>query len=340
LPDKYRLFFWGGTNILTTQRLNKIKVKICGRIWKKLFRQKRSAFAVKQAVDHIMYDSIMFLTRSIGTLPYRWGLGIGAWLGYLSYRLFLSRRDVTLKNLRDAYPEKSEGDIRDIAMAVFRNMGKLFYEICWFTCMDDDELLGRVNISGMEHIQAAYKRGRGVLVLTAHFGNWELMPVIGAHLKYPCSYVYRPLNAPVLEKFLARTRTRFGGKKIPKKRSFRKILKFLGQKGLVFLLMDQNVQRKESVFVPFFNQTAATNKGLALLALKTGAPVVPIFLIREESGFKGLILPEVPLIDTGEKEKDIEANTLAYNRVIESVVRRHPDQWFWVHRRWKTKPMT
>jgi KDO2-lipid IV(A) lauroyltransferase len=174
-------------------------------------------------------------------------------------------------------------------------------------------------------------------VLTAHFGNWELLPVLGARLKYPCGYVYRPLRSAALEKFLVRTRTRFGGVKIPKKRSFRKILKFLEQKGLVFLLMDQNVGRRTGVFAPFFNQPASTNKGLALLAMKTGSPVVPIFFLREETGFRGLILPEVPLVQTGDKEKDIEANTLAYNRVIESVVRRYPEQWFWVHRRWKTK---
>jgi KDO2-lipid IV(A) lauroyltransferase len=301
--------------------------------------ERGSISAVNRVLEQIAYTLIVLLTRGIGSLPPGWGLGIGAGLGHLSYRLLRSRRKVTLKNLRSAYPEKSDQEINAIALAVFRNMGKLFYEICWFTCMDDEELLGRVAISGMEHIEAAYEKGRGVLVLTAHFGNWELMPVLGAHLKHPCSYVYRPLDAAPLEKFLARTRTRYGGTKIPKKRSFRKILKFLDQKGLVFLLMDQNVRRQEGVFVPFFNNLAATNKGLALLALKTGAPVVPIFLLREETGFKGLILPEVPQINTGDKEKDIEANTLAYNRVIESVVRRYPEQWFWVHRRWKTRPL-
>lgn len=294
---------------------------------------------MSRVVEKIAYALIVLLTRCIGSLPSRWGLGIGAGLGHLSYRVLQRRREVTLENLRGAYPDKSEEEIRAIALAVSRNMGKLFYEICWFTCMGDDELLGRVKISGMEHIRAAYEKDRGVLVLTAHFGNWELMPVVGAHLKYPCSYVYRPLDAAALENFLARTRTRYGGTKIPKKRSFRKILKFLEQKGLVFLLMDQNVRRSEAVFAPFFSLPAATNKGLALLALKTGAPVVPIFLIREGAGFKGLILPEVPLINTGNKEKDIEANTLAYNRVIESVVRRYPEQWFWVHRRWKTRPL-
>ncbi len=295
---------------------------------------------MNRAMEHVAYAMIVLFTRAVGSLPPRWGLGIGSALGHLSYRLLKRRRDVTLENLRHAYPEKNETEIRNIALAVFRNMGKLFYEICWFTCMDDEELLGYVKISGMSHIQAAYEKGKGVLVLTAHFGNWELMPVLGALVKYPCSYVYRPLDAAALEKFLARTRTRYGGTKIPKKRSFRRILKFLDQKGLVFLLMDQNVGRKEGVFTPFFNRPACTNKGLALLALKTGAPVVPIFLLREENGFKGLILPEVPMVNTGDKEYDIEANTGAYNRVIESVVRKYPEQWFWVHRRWKTRPLS
>jgi len=295
---------------------------------------------MNRAMEHITYALIVILTRGIGAIPPGWGLSIGAGLGHLFYRLLRRRREVTLENLRGAYPEKSEGEIRAIALAVFRNMGKLFYEICWFTRMNDKQLLGHVKISGMEHVRAAWEKGRGVLVLTAHFGNWELMPVLGAHLKYPCSYVYRPLDAAALEKFLARTRTRYGGTKIPKKRSFRRILKFLDQRGLVFLLMDQNVRHQEGVFVPFFNQPASTNKGLALLALKTGAPVVPIFLLREETGFRGLILPEVPLVNTGDKDRDIDANTAAYNRVIESVVRRYPEQWFWVHRRWKTKPLS
>ena len=294
---------------------------------------------MNSAMQHIGYALIVLFTRAVGSLPDGWGRGIGARLGHLVYRLLRRRRKDTLENLRRAYPEKSEREIETIALAVYRNMGELFYEICWFTCMDDDELLGHLKISGMEHIRAAYEKGRGVLVLTAHFGNWELMPVLGALLKYPCSYVYRPLRAAALEKFLVRTRTRYGGTKISKRRSYRKILRFLEQKGLVFMLMDQNVGHRNGVFVPFFNQPASTNKGLAKLALKTGAPVVPIFLVREETGFRGLILPEVPLVHTGDKEKDIEANTLAYNRAIESMVRKCPEQWFWVHRRWKTRPI-
>ncbi len=107
---------------------------------------------------------------------------------------------------------------------------------------------------------------------------------------------------------------------------------------MVGLLMDQNVAWREGVFADFFGRPACTNKGMALLALKTGAPVIPAFLIRNHSGFTAKFLPEIPLIKTGDKVKDLEANTAQYNRVIESVVRQYPDQWFWVHRRWNTRP--
>jgi len=118
----------------------------------------------------------------------------------------------------------------------------------------------------------------------------------------------------------------------------RKILQNLKQGGLIGILMDQNVDWYEGVFVDFFGRRACTNKGLALLALKTRAPVIPIFLVREKTGFRVEIGEEIPLVKTGDKIKDIEANTQQYNNAIEAFVRRYPDQWFWVHQRWKTRP--
>ena len=259
-------------------------------------------------------------------------------MGRLAYTIVKRSRNIALNNLRNAYPEKKDAQIQRIAKAVFENLGKLLYEICWSNCLNNDELRRHVKIEGMAHIQTAYAKGKGVLVLTGHFGNWELMPVVGHLVGHPFSIVYRPLDFKPLERFTIRSRTRYGGSMIPKKRSFRKILNSLDRKEMVTLLMDQNVAAREGVFVPFFNMPACTNEGLALLALKTGAPVVPAFLLREKKGFTGMILPEVPLIRTGDKIKDLEANTSAYNQVIESVVRRYPDQWFWVHRRWNTKP--
>jgi Kdo2-lipid IVA lauroyltransferase/acyltransferase len=294
---------------------------------------------MNRALESIICAMIFCFTRSFGSLPRKWGRGAGALLGRFSFRLIRRSRTIAIENLRNAYPAKSEGQVCAIARSVFEGLGKLLYELCWSTCLRNEELARHVKVQGMVNIRRAYEKGRGVLVLTAHFGNWELLPIVGKHMGYPFSIVYRPLDARPLEKFIVRTRTRFGGTLIPKKRSFRKVLKSLERKELVALLMDQNVARREGVFAPFFDRPACTNKGLALLALKTGAPVIPIFLLREEKGFTGLIFPEIPLVRTGDKTRDLEINTRAYNQVIESLVRRHPEQWFWIHRRWNTKPL-
>jgi KDO2-lipid IV(A) lauroyltransferase len=155
---------------------------------------------------------------------------------------------------------------------------------------------------------------------------------------YPADIIYRPLDFRPLDQFFVNQRTRFGGNVIPKNRSMRRILEVLKREKPLAFLMDQNVDWYDGVFVEFFGRRACTNKGLALLALKTKAPVVPLFLVREASFFRLDIGPEVPLVKTGDKTKDIETNTQQYNAVIEAMVRRYPDQWFWVHQRWKTRP--
>jgi len=176
------------------------------------------------------------------------------------------------------------------------------------------------------------------LLLTAHCGNWELLSVLGAMVKIPQSAVMRPLDFKPLDHFIFNLRTRFGGKMIPKQRSFRKIIRSLNRGEMVYLLMDQNVDWYEGVFVDFMGHRACTSKGLALLALKTGVPVIPVFMIREKSGFRAEFGPEIVTVKTGDRQKDIENNTQEYNKVIENCIRRYPDQWFWVHQRWKTKP--
>ncbi|MDL2329408.1 lysophospholipid acyltransferase family protein, partial [Desulfosarcina sp. OttesenSCG-928-A07] len=173
-----------------------------------------------------------------------------------------------------------------------------------------------------------------------HFGNWELMLMSGKMFGLPINIVYRPMDFKPLEAFIVRFRTRFGARLIPKKKGIRKILDRLSQGELVGILLDQNVARREGVFAPFFNMPACTNTGMALLALKTGAPVVPMFLVREEKyQYRTIILPPLPLVNTGNKNRDVEANTAIYNQAIEDMVRQYPDQWFWVHRRWNTKPL-
>jgi len=288
--------------------------------------------------EKLTYLLIRLLSRLVGRVSPERGMRSGERMGRLLFRWHARYREIALDNLRRAYPEKEEKEKRHIAVKVFENLGKLFYEICWATTLSDEDFGRQVTIEGMHHINDAYAQGKGVLALTAHLGNWEFLAVVGQRIGHPMSVVYRPLDFKPLEHFIVKMRARFGAKMIAKKKGFRKVLQRLQQKEMVGLLMDQNVAWREGVFAPFFNRPACTNKGLALLALKSGAPVIPIFLLREAEGYRCIIQAQVRLIRTGDKTKDVEINTAAYNRVIEAMVRQYPEQWFWVHRRWNTRP--
>jgi KDO2-lipid IV(A) lauroyltransferase len=279
------------------------------------------------------------LLKFLGLFSRKWAVRISDFLGGILFNVAKKHRRIVLDNLTYAFGhEKQPEEIEKIAQQVFINLVRVVLEIAWSLQLDERHISKHFKIDGYHHIKKAYEKGKGVLVLTAHFGNWELLSVIGGMIKFPQSVVVRPLDFKPLDHYVFKLRTRFGGKMIPKQRSFRKIIRRLHFGEMVYLLMDQNVDWYEGVFVDFMGHRACTNKGLALLALKTGAAVVPVFMVREKSGFRAEFGPEIITVQTGDRQKDIEINTQEYNRVIENVVRRYPDQWFWVHQRWKTKP--
>lgn len=248
-------------------------------------------------------------------------------------------RKIAIANLSRAFAgEKSAAEIQNIARKVFRNLVLILFEVGWYTRMREKDLQRHFTIRGVNHLHQAYARGKGILILTAHMGNWELLAAAVALTGYTTNILYRPLDNPTLDDFFNRSRARFGGKTIPNAKAMRKILKSLRREELVAMLMDQNVDWYEGVVADFFGHRAFTNKGMALLALKTGAPVLPVFVFREDHRFVIQFFPEVPLFRSGDKTRDVEVNTAAYNQAIETAIRRHPDQWFWVHQRWKTRP--
>ncbi len=248
-------------------------------------------------------------------------------------------RKVALENLALAFGDiKSPADIRCLAMSAFSHMVCILFEIGWMTRISGQDYSRYFYIHGLHHLRAAYQKGRGVLILTGHVGNWELMSPAAAMLGYPMSAIYRPLDFKPLDRFFIDLRGRYGASLHAKKNAMRPILKGLKNKELIAILLDQNTHREDGVFVDFFGRPACTNKGLALLALGTESPVMPLFLMREEKRFRVEFGPELPVVRTGDKEKDIETNTRRYNWVLEDIIRRYPEQWFWVHRRWKTRP--
>ena len=290
-------------------------------------------------MEKIAFKIIVLIFSLLGLIPKHWGDWLGCLLGRVFYIVDAKHRKIAIQNLTYAF-DKDSSQTRELSLKVFENLGKVLFEIAWSLRLEEEGFFKYFKIKGLSHIRDAYQKGKGVLILTAHYGNWELLSIIGAMMGYPLSVVYRPIDFKPLNQFIVNYRIRFGGKLIHRRNALRKILSGLSRGELVVLLLDQSVDWYEGVFVDFFGHRTCTNKGMALLALKTEAPVVPAFLIREKFGFTGKFLPEIPLTKTGDKTKDLEINTEKYNKVIESVVCQYPEQWFWVHRRWKTRPFS
>lgn len=269
-------------------------------------------------------------------LPAAIGLAAGRRLGDLLWLVLPGRRAVALDNLRRSFgAERSAAEIRQLARRSFQNVGMNLVEGCCYFLRPTQVMLSRVRVEGREHLQAAAAHGRGVLILTAHFGNWELLGAAHGLTGLPASIVTRPLDYPLLDDLAARFRRRSGAELIVKRQAVREVLTALRRQRMVGILLDQNATRAEGVFAPFFGSPASTSKGLALLALRTGAPVVPIFLRREPDGRHCMdVGAAVPPPEDGQ----IATYTSAFNRVLEATIRRTPEQWFWMHDRWRTRP--
>ena len=189
-------------------------------------------------------------------------------------------------------------------------------------------------------LSQAVKKGRGVFILTGHFGNWELMSAaVALRFNIDGAVVVRPADFAPADRLLRSLRSRFGTEIKPKKRAMKKLLAAKKGNKAIGILLDQNVDWYEGAFVPFLGKSACTNKGLALIAMRTGSPVIPAFSVRQPDGrYRVVFGDEVPLLKTGDKIKDTEENTARFTQIIEKYVRRYPDQWFWFHKRWKTRP--
>ncbi len=283
---------------------------------------------------------IFYIFKLIGLIPRPFSFRIGNLIGRIWFLLDKKHRKIAIDNLTIAFGKKKDSDeIRSLAGEVFKNLGQIIFEIGWSLHLKQKEIDKYFYIRGLSNYRAAYEKNKGVLALTAHTGNWEFLSVIAAMTGYPVNVIYRPLDFNPLNQFFQEFRTMFGSTKaIPNAHAMRKILKNLKAGEVIAMMMDQNVDWYEGVFVDFFGKRACTNKGLAILALKTESPVMPVFLVRDGSRFVAEFYPELPLIKTGDKIKDIEENTQQYNQVIESFIRQYPAQWFWVHNRWKTRP--
>ena len=280
------------------------------------------------------------LLRVLGALPRPLAGKLAAALGHLLYWLTPKFRRIAHRNLQMALPELMASERNQIVQGVYRSLGRLLAECARFPRLTPENIGAVVTYQGLEHYQAAVARGRGVLFLTAHLGPWELGAFAHALYGYPIQILYRPLDNPRLDRLVNRYRTLSGNKLLDKRDSARGILAALSKNETVGILADQNTSLEEGVFVNFFGTPASTTAGIARVALHTGAAVVPAFCVWEEALRRYVIHfePALEFTATSDREQDIRAATQQMASVVEKYIRRYPDQWLWIHRRWKTRP--
>ncbi|MBI5237358.1 MAG: lysophospholipid acyltransferase family protein [Deltaproteobacteria bacterium] len=284
----------------------------------------------------LILKSLAFI---IGHLPLGVIFFLGKILGALAYRLDKKRRNIALENIKRAYGSAiSQERAEDIAKKSLICLATMFFEFLRMPWIKKDDLNKYFECEGIEHLQNALSRKKGVIMLTAHLGNWEYIGAFFGLSGYTLDVVIRDADSPLFDEFIRWARTRCANTMVSKRRAMRRLIKRLNEDAIAIILLDQNVARAEGVFVDFFNAPACTNKGPALLASATGASVVPAFIIRNGKGHRVIIKPEIPIANTGDKAGDTIENTRRFTKAIEDMIRERPEEWFWVHRRWKTRP--
>jgi Kdo2-lipid IVA lauroyltransferase/acyltransferase len=243
-------------------------------------------------------------------------------------------RRTAMRNLELAYPEKSPAERRAIADQVFLTIARLIWIFARFPNLNSQNIHNLIRYDGLEHYLEAKKHGRGILFATAHFGNWELSAFAHALMTEPMNIMIRPLDNPGIDRLVEDRRQLSGNRLIVKWDSARAVLRALRQNEAVGVLIDQNTSLQEGVFVDFFGTPACANTAFAKIAAKTGAAVIPGFAIWSDAESKYILKFYPPLEISGDPAED----TRRLHAVLEGVIREHPGQWLWIHRRWKTRP--
>jgi KDO2-lipid IV(A) lauroyltransferase len=290
--------------------------------------------------EWIEYAIAWSALKFLGLLPRRAARFVGASFASVAYAVRTPLRKAALFNLQLAFPDWDDAQRNHVIRGMIQQVGWMAAEFSHFPEYTRENIERIVVVDGFENFDAARRCGKGVLFLTGHMSAWELAPFAQALYGYPLHFLVRPIANHRVDALINRYRCLSGNRSIEKNRAARSILKVLGEGGTVGILADHNTVLEEGVFVNFFGIPASTTSGLARFALRTGAPVVPGFLVWNEQlrKYRLIFEPAVELARTGSEESDVLENTQRFMRVVEDFVRAHPDQWLWVHKRWKTRP--
>jgi KDO2-lipid IV(A) lauroyltransferase len=283
---------------------------------------------------------VWLLVHALGALPRQIARRIGAGIGGMAFRLLGRLRHTGLLNLQLAYPEWTEERRRSTLQATYHHLGTLLAEFCLMRRYTRSRAETFIQYDGLDHFLAARERGKGVLVLTGHLGAWELSSFFHSLAGYPMGMVIRRLDNPLVDRFVNRIRCQHGNRVIHKDDFARGLISGMRSGETVGILMDTNMTPPQGVFVPFFGRLACTASGLARVALKTDAAVLPGFLLWDASAglYRLRFGPAIELVRTADADADVLVNTALFTSTIEQSIRANPEQWLWMHRRWKTRP--
>ena len=306
---------------------------------KKSIRPARQKNRLLARCEYVLVRGIFLLLRAI---PFHTAFRIGEGIGTLLFWIDRPHRRVGLTNLALAFPHKSHAEHLHILRESWLNLGRLIVEFCHLHSLTPGNIAERVRFADeglWQTISAEYEK-TGALILTGHFGNWELLAHAQACYGFPTHIIHRRLRNPFMDDLIVEQRQHSGNAVIRKTTAGVEVFRAIRKKGAVAVAVDQNASGRMGVFVPFFGQLASTSTGLAGLALATNVPVIPAFLIREQGSWQHqiVVLPPIEPIRTGDQEADIVATTAKFTALFQQMVEKYPDHWLWIHKRWKRRP--
>ena len=293
-------------------------------------------------VAYLIYLMMKGFSFFINLLPEGPALWLGRRFGSLFYYLDWEHRSVALQNLHIAFgQEKSERERKAIAKRTFQNFGMMAIEFFRIPGMNTEDFKKKVSFEGLDEALKLLEKKKGGLLLIGHFGNWELMALMSKVIGNPILVIAKPINQKGVDRWITEIRKVTGLELIPPENATQKVVQALSQNRLVGILIDQRAKRSRGVWADFFGRKVPTAPGLAVMAMRSGAPVVPVFIVRDGFQKHRLLIKEpIELVLTGDIQKDVEINTQRFTDTLEAMIRQYPDQWLWIHRRWERKKGT
>jgi KDO2-lipid IV(A) lauroyltransferase len=300
-------------------------------------KSKAPTVTIRQTLE---FAAVWLFVNAVRILPRGLARSVGAGVGSAAFRLLGRLRQVGERNLQLAFPEKSATERDAILRKEYRNLGWLLAEFCQMPRYSAEQASEFIRYEGLEHYLKARDKGQGVLVLTGHLGAWELSSFYHSLMGMPMGMVIRRLDNPLVDAYVNQVRCLHGNRVIHKDDFARGLIASMRAGESVGILMDTNMTPPQGVFVPFFGVQACSASGMARVAQKTGAAVVPGFLLWDEGEGRYVLRfgEEIAMVSTGNAEEDSVTNTAIFTAVLERYIREYPDQWLWMHRRWKTRP--